>query len=257
MLKRKAVLLTVQTKIIAFASCKGNDTDTVSARESSDTQIIETKTSKTEDEVIVSSTEDAETTTRETKTETKTTKKTETDDLGPLFKEHVADKISDGSYTVKFKQLGVRLITTIDKNNSVIESDASGVLRITLINKDGRYFMVVPTTKKYVEIAADEYAKQVESFGDISVSFEGIRLIDSGKETIGGVAYNTETYDEGDRGVVTYYFTDKGLKKLKSQKDGKVNDVETFEISSEIDVSVFDIPKGYTKVSDPAQVLVP
>lgn len=257
MKKRILALLMTLTAVTAFSSCMGNE----------DAGVVTDTSSQT---VVETATTEAETTLPETTTEITTTEKVQEtealettekapvqDDIGPLFRQYVIDEISDGSYTMKFKQMGVRLITTIDGGNSVIESNASGILQITLVNKDGRYFMLVPTTKKYVEMSADEYAEQVESFNSVSVSFEGIELTETGEETVRGVTYKTETYDEGDRGIVTYYFTDDGLKKLKSVKDGKVNDVEAFEISSDVDVSVFEIPDGYIEVSDPGEVLLP
>ncbi len=262
MIKRIVALIAAALAVATFASCgaSGDETNgitdvTASSVEETVKDVTTAPIEETESQTV---TEQATTTTGKVpETTAAETEKAETDTLGPLFRQHVVNEVSDGSYTMKFKQLGIRLITTISGRNSVIESDASGIIRITLINKDGRYYMLVPTTKKYVEMTADEYAQQVESFNSVSVSFEGIRLIETGEETVRGITYKTETYDEGERGTVTYYFTDDGLKKLKSLKDGKVNDVETFEITSDVDLSVFDIPDGYIKVDDPGQVMVP
>ncbi len=263
MIKRVIALITALTAVVTFASCNTADDGDSDILNSSTSAVEETASETTTESVFETTTEEITEqipTTTEKAPETtvaEITKEQEADDIGPLFRQYVINEVSDGSYTMKFKQLGIRLITTISGGNSVIESDASGIIRITLINKDGRYFMLVPTTKKYVEMTADEYAQQVESFDNISVSFEGIRLIETGEETVRGVTYKTETYDEGERGTITYYFTDDGLKKLKSVKDGKVNDVEAFEITSDVDLSVFDIPDGYTKVDDPGQVMIP
>lgn len=260
MIKRMFALLTALTLVFTLVSCTGSGDDADNTETVSQTDFetaTQEQTTVTETETQTTQTVETTVQTEETQLQDITEKVPEQDDIGPLFRQHVINEISDGTYTMKFKQLGIRLITTIDGGNSVIESNASGILQITLISKDGRYFMVVPTTKKYVEMSAAEYAEQVESFSGVSVSFEGIKLIETGEETVMGTVYKTETYDEGDRGTVTYYFTDDGLKKLKSVKDGKVNDVETFEISSEVDASAFDIPENYTLVDDPGQVLLP
>ncbi|MBQ3150063.1 MAG: hypothetical protein IJB86_02325 [Clostridia bacterium] len=262
MIKRVSALLLALVAVFSFASCDKGDDVTGSEPLITETMVETVAETTTE---TVSETPVTEATTLPVETATATTTEpvevTETTaaqkDIGPLMEQYVINKISDGSYTMRFKQLGVRLITTIDGSNSVIESNASGILQITLIAKDGRYFMLVPTTKKYVEMSAEEYAEQAASFNNVSVSFEGIKLIGQGEETIMGVNYQTETYDEGERGTVTYFFTEDGLKKLRSVKDGKTNDVDTFEISSDVDLSVFEIPDGYRQVDDPGQVMLP
>lgn len=263
MVKRFLALVISLSVVFALSSCTNGESDVPTTE--AGTQLAETtamretvpETETTEQETTQPQTQPQTESQEPVQTEPEETVEQENENIGPLFKRYVADVVADGTYTMKFKQLGVRLITTFDGNNSVIESNASGILQITLISKDGRYFMLIPTTKKYVEMSAQEYAEQAESLNSISVSFDGIKLIESGEETILGTRYSTETYDEGERGVVTYYFTDEGLKRLKSVKDGKTNNVETFEVLPDADASVFEIPENYTQVDDPGQVMLP
>lgn len=262
MVKRIFALTLTAVSLLLLSSCGENkepnrahtsETETVSeTAENTETTLSDIlSTSANVTEAIEEKTEPVKT------TASTTNQNKETENLGPLFQKYIVDAVSDGSYTMKFKQSGVSLVTTVDGSNSVIESNASGVIQITLICKDGKYYMLVPTTKKYVEMSADDFADQASSFENISLSFDGIKLTDSGEETVKGVRYKTEIYNEGNRGEVTYYFTDDGLKRLKTVKDGETNVIETFEISSNIDKSVFDIPSNFKEVSDPSQVMLP
>lgn len=174
--------------------------------------------------------------------------------IGPLFRSMVRERVRTGTYTVRFKQSGMSVITSVSGNDSALESNAAGLLQFTLINKDGRYYMLVPTTKKYVELSDEDYKEQANAFGDSMVELDDLVLQSSGAETLGGKKYNTETYDEGSRGTVTYFFDDTGLRKARVVKDGKTSMVDTFEVVTGVDASVFEIPAGYTLVSDPGQL---
>lgn len=176
-------------------------------------------------------------------------------EFGPLFQKYVRSKVSDGSYTLTTEQSGVRVVMTVNGKDSALASDAAGVLSFTLISKDDRYEMLINTTKKYTHLSAEDYAKQAQSISSASLQLEGLRLISQGSETIGGKTYSTETYDEGSIGTVTYFFDDTAVRKTRVVKDGKTNLTDVFEVSDEADLSLLEVPAGYTLVSDPSQLL--
>lgn len=183
-----------------------------------------------------------------------TQKQPEQEQLGTLFQTMVRDRVRTGTYTVKFKQSGMSVITSVSGKDSAIESNAAGLLQFTLINKGGEYFMLTPSTRKYVQLSSEDYAEQADAFGAASMELDDLVLQKTGTETLSGKKYNTETYDEGSRGTVTYFFDDTGLRKARVVKDGKTSMVDTFEVVTGVDASVFEIPADYVKVSDPGQL---
>lgn len=175
---------------------------------------------------------------------------------GTLFQKFVEERIRSGRYTIRFRSAGVTVVTTVDGDDSVLESDATGLLRFSLIHKDGRYFMLSHTTKKYAEITAEDYKDKASSLQMGDMDFGDMQFLSSGEETISGKKYSTETYDEGTRGVVTYFFDETGLRRSKVKKDGKTNVVDTLEVLNEADAKAFRIPDGYKLVSDPGALFV-
>ena len=184
-----------------------------------------------------------------------TQKQPEKEQLGTLFQTMVRDRVRTGTYTVKFKQSGMSVVTSVSDKDSVIESNAAGLLQFTLINKGGEYSMLTPSTRKYVQLSSEDYAEQADSLGAASsMELDDLVLQKTGTETLSGKKYNTETYDEGSRGTVTYFFDDTGLRKARVVKDGKTSMVDTFEVVTGVDASVFEIPADYVQVSDPGQL---
>ena len=175
--------------------------------------------------------------------------------FGPMFQKFVRDPVADGTYTIRFKQAGMSIVTTVDGRDSVLESNASGILHFTLINKDGKYYMLMHNTEKYAEMSAEAYAEQADSLQTASFDLDKLEYQKSGEATVSGKKYSTETYDEGERGVVTYYFDDTGLRRARVVKDGKTSEIDTFEVSDKADAAAFEVPSGYTLVEDPAQLL--
>ena len=179
-------------------------------------------------------------------------------DIGPLFRKYVRERVDDGVYTMRTKQSGLTLVTTFSGDDSVLESNAAGLLQLTLIHKDGQYFMVCGNTKKYVELTAEEYEKQAGStLQKASLNLDGMHLRQTGEQTVGGRKYSTEIYDEGDLGTVTYFFDDSGLRRSTVDKNGTITQIETMEILDEADPAAFEIPQGYTLITDPGQLFNP
>ena len=174
-------------------------------------------------------------------------------DYGPLFQKYVRERVTDGDYTISMRQSGIAMVTTVSGKDSAVESDMSGVLRIRLVNKDGSYYMLSESTKKYAEMTAEDYAKQADSLQNAALDLSNVRYQSSGTETIGGKTYQTERYDEGERGSVTYFFTDAGLARARVVKNGVTSDIESFTVRDEADTDLLDIPSDYVKV-EPAQL---
>lgn len=174
---------------------------------------------------------------------------------GPLFQKYVREKVADGTYTLRTEQAGMKITVSADGADSAIESDAAGILHFSLVHKDGAYYMIMHTTKKYTQMSEQEYKKQVSDVGSAAVDLDGMQFRQSGTESLDGKSYATETYDERDQGVVTYFFDDTGVRRTRVVKDGKTSVTDVFSVSADADASMFEIPAGYTLVSDPAQLL--
>ena len=174
---------------------------------------------------------------------------------GPLFQKYVREKVADGTYTLRTEQSGMKIIITADGGNSVIESDAAGLLRFSLVHKDNSYYMVMHTSKKYTQMSEEAYKKQVSSVGSAGVDLDGMLFRESGTESVNGKRYSTETYDEGEQGIVTYFFDETGVQRTRIVKNGKTSETDVFAVSDGADASAFEIPADYTAVSDPAQLM--
>lgn len=174
---------------------------------------------------------------------------------GPLFQKYVREKVADGTYTLHTEQAGVKIVIAVDGDESAIDSDAAGLLHFSLVHKDGSYYMLMHTTKKYVKMTEAEYKKQVSDVGSTGIDLDGMLFRESGSQTVNGKRYDTETYDEGEQGVVTYFFDGTGVRRTRVVKNGQTSDTDVFTVSADTDASVFEIPSDYTLVSDPAQLL--
>ena len=176
-------------------------------------------------------------------------------DFGPLFQKYVRDLVDDGEYTITMRQSGMTMETAVRGKESALESNVANVLQIRLINRDGSYFMLMPGTKKYAEMTAEDYAQQASSLQSATLDLSGMHYEKSGTDTVDGKTYRTETYSEDGRGSVTYYFNDAGLQRARVVKDGKTSDVESFTVRDGADGDLFVIPSDYVKVSEPSQLL--
>lgn len=174
---------------------------------------------------------------------------------GALFQKYVRDKVSDGTYTARTEQSGVKIIISMDGKDSAIESDAAGLLRFSLVHRGDDYLMIMHTTKKYAKMNESEYKDKVDSLGSSALALNNIRYLSSGTETVDGKQYSTETFDEGKQGVVTYFFDETGVRRSRIVKDGKTNDIDVFTVSADADASMFEVPADYTLVSSPAELM--
>lgn len=175
--------------------------------------------------------------------------------IGPLFQKFVRDKVADGTYTLMTEQSGMRVVMTVLGEDSAVESDAMGLLHFTLISKYGQYYMVLHNSGKYAQMSAEEFAEKVGSLSGSAVQMDNMRLQTTGTEKVNGQSYELETYDEGELGTVTYYFDDTGVRRTRVVKGGKTTVSDVFEVTDEADSSVLEIPSGYVRVDDPAQLL--
>ena len=106
--------------------------------------------------------------------------------FGPLFEQYVHSPVSDGAYTISMQQSGISMVTTVTGGDSALDSNMANVLHITLINQGGKYYMLMHGTKKYAEMTAEDYAKQVASLQTASLDLENVRFLESGTQTVGG-----------------------------------------------------------------------
>ena len=173
---------------------------------------------------------------------------------GPLFQKFVREKVADGTYTLHTEQAGMKIVVSADGADSAVESDAAGILHFSLVHKGGEYYMIMHTTKKYTKMTEAEYKKQISDVGQAAVNLDNMRF-QSGQESLDGKPYTTETYDEGDQGIVTYFFDETGVRRTRVVKGGKTNLTDVFTVTDDADASMFGIPEDYTLVSDPAQLL--
>lgn len=191
---------------------------------------------------------------RETESSVPTTQKK---NLGALYEKYVYNRVRSANYTLRFRKDGLRLTVSVDNGNTAFESEAAGLLHFSLIHKDGDYFLLSRTTRKYAVITAEEFAKQASEIDIGEMDFDRMRLRSSGEETIAGKKYRTEVYDEGDTGVVTYFFDEEGLRRSRIVRNGQTNEIEMFEVSAGTEATAFRVPDGYTRTDNPGALFTP
>ena len=174
---------------------------------------------------------------------------------GPMFQKFVRERVADGTYTLRTEQAGMKITVSADGADSAIESDAAGILHFSLVHRDGAYYMLMHTTKKYAKMSEAEYKKQVSDVGSTGLDLDNMQFRSSETERLDGKLYTAETYDERDQGVVTYFFDETGVRRTRVVKDGKTSLTDVFSVSADADASMFEIPEDYTLVSEPALLL--
>lgn len=224
-------------------------TTAVTAARAEDADMASPQTSRADDAQTPSRTDGTQTTQQSASAPTQTGR------YGPLFQQFIRDLVDDGDYTVSMRQTGITIVTAVSGGDSAVDSDMAGVLHITLIHRGDKYYMLMHGTKKYAEMTEDAYEDQVKSLESAALELQNVQLLETGEQTVAGKRYRTETYDEGEHGTVTYYFTDTGLARAEVLRNGKTTALESFTVRDAADADLFEIPAGFTLVEDPAQLM--
>lgn len=257
-MKKRITILTLSILLAASAAACGAQETAPAVTETAQTEAVQTTAQTIEGDVALPQEGAPEAQTQDAQAEASDDAQEAGEDaaasegdgrFGPLFLKYVRNLVQDGEYTISMRQSGITMVTTASGGSTALDSNVSDVLHITMINKDGQYYMIMHNTSKYAELTAADYAKQADSLETATLELDNVTYKESGTDTVGGKQYSTETYDEGERGSVTYYFDDTGLVRAKVVKNGVVTDVESFTIRDEADMDMLTIPANYTKVS--------
>lgn len=177
------------------------------------------------------------------------------DQFNKDFKDVIASEKFTLSLTVEFEADGVttRLPINMIRNGSdiCIETnmpvEGKGALKLTFIIKDGKYYIIIPTMRCYMEIPQDVMESLIPSDlfeGDIAADTS--KYSSSGEVTVNGTTYTCDIYDT-ESGVSKYYFDSKGeLKRIESiPESGSPMIIEINELKKSADKSKIKLPSGY------------
>ncbi len=120
----------------------------------------------------------------------------------------------------------------------------------TMIYKDGTIYIISHDEKAYIVMPGDEN----EMDGMTLISEDDINEMEeaeykAGKETIDGVEYDYEEYED-EEAQERYYFIGTELKYVKTTyaEEEKVELLKVVEITPNVDDKLFEVPADYTKV---------
>ena len=140
------------------------------------------------------------------------------------------------------------------KNNNMAFEFKTGMLTIRMVSANGKLFMVFPSAKAYYELKSDDADAAV---GDVDFNIWGslgsteMDYVKTTKVKIKGTTYTCEEYADS-ANTNKYYFNSKEeLKRIEIiADDGTTSIFKINTCSASVNDSAFEIPKGYTKLSE-------
>lgn len=141
------------------------------------------------------------------------------------------------------------------KGNNMAYDVSVGAMKCRMIVKDGKATMLFPSAKAYYTMSGDQVGASDLSEMDLAdaLTNEGLEYVKTSDVTVKGTTYTCEEYKNSDEGItMKYYFIKNALKRIEILDSGasepailKVN-----SFSTAVDDKEFDVPKGYTQLSD-------
>ncbi len=148
--------------------------------------------------------------------------------------------------TMEGKQFEVQTTTVVNGNESATTMKADK-LYMTTILKDGKAYIIMHD-QKMILVAPIPEPEELE-IGLEEIDFSKIEYIGKGKGMFLGNERNYEEY-KVDLGIVRYYFDGKELDGMEiiADEGSTIMDVEFY--SEDVDLSVFELPKGYMTIGN-------
>lgn len=217
--------------MFTFAACQQvNDPELVSTPENSKISVV----SETSNQVLT-----------ETTNTDGTISMTNGDIVGPLYKEHYYDILTQSYFVFTTDTEGTRSTFVSYGEYFKMEftniSDADDY--ILLHNESGKYW--INKDKKTITKLESHDVSTIRNVISSQV-FTGVQYIKTYDRELDGKKYTVEEYKYKDSdGHICFYFQNNVLKIIKDDQ----NSMDILEISSNASLDMLDTPKGYTEIS--------
>lgn len=176
------------------------------------------------------------------------------DELGKeLRSTKLIEMMKDKNYTLKMistakndgKELFVETTTVVADGQTAVMMSSAG-LSMTTILKDDKMYVIMHGQNMILVAPSSE--RDEEEQGIDEIDFSKIEYIGKGKGTFLGNERDYEEY-KVDSGIIKYYFDDKevdGMELISDEGETVIMDILSY--STDVDMSVFDLPTGYTQI---------
>ncbi len=139
--------------------------------------------------------------------------------------------------------------------NSMATEFSYGALKLRMVVHDGSVSMLFPVAKAYYQVgdAADADIDEMdmgiwESIGSAEMNYVSTSTVKVGRNT-----YTCETYNDSVNENRYYFDSKQQLKRIEVETpEGDVSIIKVNSCSSSVNKNIFEIPKGYTKLTEEA-----
>ncbi len=169
-----------------------------------------------------------------------------------LAKTKVEPVLKGGTFTIKGKMSveGMQLPVTIafrNKKDFSMEMSYS-VLSVRMFSNGGKYYMALPTMKKYTQTTSDMI--DLEELGDPTKAFnpDGTTYQKTTSVKDGKVTYTCEQYKTKEGAIIKYFFDSKGdWKRMELKEDGETVIWKIDSFSNKADDKLFNVDKSWKR----------
>ena len=129
-----------------------------------------------------------------------------------------------------------------------------GAMKLRMVYAGNKMHMIFPSAKAYYTIDASEAGSGLtDSEFNLwnTIGSDTMDYVSTSKVTLKGTTYTCEEYTDSSN-TNKYYFNSKGqLKRIEIiTPDGEATILKITECSAKVDSSIFNVPKGYTKLTE-------
>lgn len=150
-------------------------------------------------------------------------------------------------------ETGVPIKMYMKGDNSAMEFSYGG-LKIRMVYAGDKIHMIFPVANAYYTVdAGTDNSQTSSSLINIwdSINPDNMNYTSTSKVTIKGTTYTCEEYSDSTNVNKFYFNSKKELKRIEIiTAEGDVTIFKISECSAKVDDSIFDVPKGYTKLTD-------
>ena len=139
--------------------------------------------------------------------------------------------------------------------NNVATEFTYGALKLRMVVANGAVYMMFPAAKAYYQVGDADDADVGEMNMGIweSIGSAEMNYVSTSTVKVSGKTYTCETYDDSVNENRYYFDSKQQLKRIEvSTPEGETTIIKVNACSSSVSQSVFEIPKGYTKLTEDA-----
>lgn len=137
--------------------------------------------------------------------------------------------------------------------NNLATEFSYGALKLRMVVNNGAVAMLFPAAKAYYQIGDAEDAEVGDMDMGIweSIGSAEMNYVSTSTVKVGGKTYTCETYNDSSNENRYYFDAKQQLKRIEVETaEGEISIIKVNSCTSSVDNSIFEIPKGYTQLSE-------